>query len=324
MSDSTTSQASGSQSKFKFSSALTKSRKSVVSRLSSLFADSTPFDPQELDELHDALILSDVGYDASEAIIDRVKNSIKKSRLSGEGLRDVLYDELLGMLSAAEQDFSVARHPSPAVILMVGVNGAGKTTTCAKIANFYKNQGQSVMFAACDTYRAAAIEQIQAWGKRLNIPVIAQSPGADPAAVAHDAMHAAIARESSVLLVDTAGRQHTRDDLMRQLNKIQRIISNIEPSAPHETFITIDAGTGQNGIAQVQMFNQHTPISGICVCKLDGTAKGGIVVALTRQFSLPIAFVGLGETVEDITPFKADDYVASLIGMNREVPANSQ
>ena len=324
MSDSTTSAASGNPPKLTFFKALTKSRKSVFSRLSNLFTGSTSFGQREIDELHDALILSDVGYDVSEAIINRVKTSHKRSNSSGEDIFNVLYEELLSILSVAEQDFSLTLHPSPTVILMVGVNGVGKTTTCAKIANFYKNQGQSVMLAACDTFRAAAIEQIQTWGKRLDIPVIAQSAGADPAAVAHDAMHAAIARESSVLLVDTAGRQQTRDDLMRQLNKIQRVISRIEPSAPHETLITIDAGTGQNGIVQVEKFNEHTPISGICVCKLDGTAKGGIVVALARQFSLPIAFVGLGEKVEDLSPFQAGDYVASLIGMKQEAPVDGQ
>lgn len=322
MRDSITSPASDSQSRFKFFSALTKSRKSVFASLSNLFTDSTPIDNHEIDELHEALILSDVGHDVSEEIIDRVTTLLKRSKLSGKEVLDVLYEELVSILSTAETEFSLAHHSSPTVILMVGVNGVGKTTTCAKIANLFKNQGLSVMLAACDTYRAAAIEQIQTWGQRLDIPVIAQSVGSDPAAVAHDAMHAAIARQSSVLLVDTAGRQQTRDDLMRQLNKIQRVINRIEPSAPHETLITIDAGTGQNAINQVQKFNQHTPISGICVGKLDGTAKGGILVALTSQFSLPIAFVGLGENVEDLSPFKADDYVTSLIGVERKATAN--
>ena len=308
---------SNAKPKKTFFKALQKSRKSVVGKLSSLFAGSAPFDQAQIDELHDALILSDIGIDVSEAIIARVKVSLKKSKLSADQVLDVLKAELIDTLTPNQTTFDVTQHPAPAVILMVGVNGVGKTTTCAKIALFLQRQGHSVMLAACDTYRAAAVEQLQTWGTRLDIPVIAQATGSDPAAVAHDALHAARARQCTALLIDTAGRQQTRDDLMRQLNKIQRVISNIQPGAPHETLITIDAGTGQNAIAQVREFNRHTPISGICLSKLDGTAKGGIVVALSSEFALPIAFVGLGESVDDIAPFNAGDYVDSLFGANR-------
>lgn len=303
-------------SKLTFFKALAKSRNSVLEKLSNLLSGSSAFDQAELDDLHDALILSDVGFHMSESIIDKVTKSLKRSKLSGQQVMDVLRTELLSALTTSEMSFDLTRHGTPAVILMVGVNGVGKTTTCAKIAHFLEHQGHSVMLAACDTYRAAAIEQLQTWGLRLNIPVIAQATGADPAAVAHDALHAATARRCSALVIDTAGRQQTRDDLMRQLNKIKRVIGKIEPSAPHETLITIDAGTGQNAISQVREFNRHSPITGICISKLDGTAKGGIVVALAREFALPIAFVGLGESLDDIAPFKATDYVASLIGAN--------
>ncbi len=305
---------SDSNPKFRFFRALAKSRKSVFEKLTSLIAGRDSIDPAEIDDLHDALILSDIGFEMSESIMQAVTHSMKKSRISGQQVVDVLRDELLNALKKGESAFSLDHHPTPAVILMVGVNGVGKTTTCAKIAGFLKSQGHSVMLAACDTYRAAAIEQLQSWGDRLDMPVIAQSAGADPAAVAHDAMHAANARQISALLIDTAGRQQTRDDLMRQLNKIHRVVRKIEPTAPHETLITIDAGTGQNAIAQVREFNQHSPLSGICVTKLDGTAKGGIAVALAHEFALPIAFVGLGEGLDDIAPFSASDYVASLLG----------
>jgi len=304
---------SNAKPKLTFFKSVSKSRKSVADNLSDLFSARQIFTQDEIDELQDTLILSDIGVDASEAIIAQLTKKLKTAKLSGQQIRDVLHNELIGMLSASERALDLTHHPSPAVILMVGVNGVGKTTTCAKIAHHLKGQGDSVMLAACDTYRAAAIEQLQMWGTRLNIPVIAQSSGADPAAVAHDAMHAATARGCTALLIDTAGRQQTRNDLMRQLNKIQRVISKIEPSAPHETLITIDAGTGQNAIAQVREFNNHTPITGICLSKLDGTAKGGIVVALGREFALPIAFIGLGESLADIAPFKARDYAASLL-----------
>ena len=201
----------------------------------------------------------------------------------------------------------------PHVILMVGVNGVGKTTTTAKIANAYQTHGHSAMMAACDTFRAAAVEQLQSWGQRTTVPVIAQRTGADPAAVAHDAMHAAMAKQASILMLDTAGRQHSRDDLMRQVEKIRRVVSKIDSSAPHETFITIDATTGQNAIAQVESFNKHSPLSGICITKLDGTAKGGIVIALAKQFKLPIVYVGTGEQVDDLHEFSAQDFIDSLL-----------
>ncbi len=306
---------SANQSRFTLFKALTKSRSSVLGKITSLFNRTSAFDQREVNELHDALLLSDIGYDMSAAIISKVTTALKNSKLSGRQVVDVVQAELLTTLHRSESSFDLNRHPTPTVILMVGVNGVGKTTTCAKLAAYLQKQNHSVMLAACDTYRAAAVEQLQNWGHRLNIPVIAQSSGADPAAVAHDAMHAATARQCTTLLVDTAGRQQTRDDLLRQLNKIRRVINRIEPTAPHETLLTIDAGTGQNAMSQVCEFNQHTPISGICVAKLDGTAKGGIVVALAHEFSLPIVFVGLGESLDDISPFKAEDYVASLLNI---------
>ncbi len=314
--------AEDSKRKISFFEVLSKTRKSLTSRLASIFSSSQPIDENELDDLQDALILSDIGIEESERIIESVRLSVKRSTVSGEQLASLVCKEVENLLGAAEQKLEIERHLPPVVIMMVGVNGVGKTTTCAKIANYYKQMGHSVMLAACDTFRPAAIEQLQTWGERLTVPVIAQSAGADPAAVAHDALHAAIGRKCSILLADTGGRQQTRDDLMRQLGKIRRVMGKIEPTAPHETLITIDAGTGQNAISQVEHFHRHATLSGICVSKLDGTAKGGIVVSLTQKFSLPIPFIGLGEGIDDITSFNARNYADSLIGTeNSQIPS---
>ena len=304
-----------SKRKFRFFDVLEKTRKSLSGRLSTLFSSSSSIGQIELDELQDALILSDIGLDASEKIIESVRLSLKRSSVSGDQVALLVWQEVVKILSAADQEFNLQQHTAPVVLMMVGVNGVGKTTTCAKIANYYKNQGNSVMLAACDTFRPAAIEQLQTWGERLAIPVIAQKSGSDPAAVAHDAMHAAMARNCSVLIADTGGRQQTRDDLMRQLGKIRRVMNKIDPAAPHETLITIDAGTGQNAHSQVEHFNEHTTLNGICVSKLDGTAKGGVVVSLTQKFALPIRFIGLGEGIDDIARFAAEDFSSSLLGL---------
>ena len=303
-----------SSKKSGFFNVLAKTRNSITSKISSFFSKTSTINQAEVEQLHDTLILSDIGFEVSQNIIDSVQAAMKRSKISGQQVIELVPRELVQILLSAESELNLERNSPPTVIMMVGVNGVGKTTTTAKIAKYLQQQQHSVMLAACDTYRPAAIEQLQTWGSRLKIPVIAQSAGTDPAAVAHDAMHAASARKNSVLIVDTGGRQQTRDDLMRQLGKIRRVIGKIETSAPHHTLITIDAGTGQNALSQVEIFHQHTPISGICVTKLDGTAKGGIVVALSQRFDLPIHFVGLGEGINDLSAFRAQDYVTSLLG----------
>ena len=307
--------ADNTQGKSGFFKVLSKTRKSLTDRIAGVFSRSTAINEYEIEELEDALILSDIGIEASERIVESVRRSMKRSALSGQQAADLVWRELVDILTTAEKDLNLQRHSPPVAIMMVGVNGVGKTTTTAKIAHHYQQQGHSVMLAACDTFRPAAIEQLQTWGERLQMPVIAQSAGADPAAVAHDALHAAVARKCSILLADTGGRQQTREDLMRQLGKIRRVLARIEPAAPHETLITIDAGTGQNAASQVEHFHQHAALTGICVTKLDGTAKGGVVVALTQSFALPIPFVGMGEGIEDLAPFNAREYARSLLGL---------
>ena len=289
---------------------LRKTRNAIAGVFSGL-SSSTTVDSY-LDELEDALLCCDVGFDASQAIVEKVRTRTKRGKVEQNVLVSLLKDELVQILANAEQSFSPEEVQKPAVILMLGVNGVGKTTTVAKIANYYMQHGHSVMLAACDTYRAAAIEQLQIWGNRIAVPVIAQGSGADPAAVAHDALHAAVAKDVGLLILDTAGRQHSRDDLMRQIGKIRRVVAKIEPTAPHETLITIDGATGQNALSQVEQFNQQIALDGICISKLDGTAKGGIAVALTRKFNLPVRFVGLGEGINDLAPFRVQEYVDSL------------
>ncbi len=313
MNDSPDNSSETRKSKSGFFQALRKTRSSISERLSSLVSKGRAFSPVELNELEDMLILADVGVEASSAIVDAARAAAKSKSSSDQPLNEAVREELLKILRGSERPLSLDATPS--VLLMVGVNGVGKTTTAAKIANHFHQRGHLAMLAACDTFRAAAVEQLQIWGKRTGIPVIAHHTGSDPAAVAHDAMRAAIAKETSVLILDTAGRQHSRDDLMRQVEKINRVVSKIQPSAPHETLITIDATTGQNAISQVENFNRYVPLTGICVTKLDSSAKGGIVIALAKQFDLPIAYVGLGEKIDDLYEFQIDQYVDSLLSI---------
>ncbi|MBT7182585.1 MAG: signal recognition particle-docking protein FtsY, partial [Acidiferrobacteraceae bacterium] len=232
-------------------------------------------------------------------------------------LKNLLSHELAAMLGKAQRSIDIQSQPgTPFVILMVGVNGVGKTTTAAKLAAFFRRSERSVMLAACDTFRAAAIEQLQTWGERLELPVIAQAHGADAAAVAHDAMKAAQARKIDVLIVDSAGRQHVNVDLMAQLRKIKRVIRAVDVAAPQETLLVVDGGTGQNALAQVAAFGDAVEPTGVCVTKLDGTARGGIVVALARQCALTIPFIGVGETLEDLQPFDADRFARALVGID--------
>ena len=293
---------------------LSKTRRSLASGLSGLFGAAHKIDDSLFDDLQDQLLLADVGVTASERIINRLKQDAREKNYTESGqLQDSLRKALVEILQPCEQPLVVKAADGPFVILMVGVNGVGKTTTLAKLAGQLQSRGSKVMLAACDTFRAAAIEQLQTWGERLKIPVIAQSHGADAAAVAFDAYSAACARAMDVLLIDTAGRQHTHGDLMEQLKKIKRVLQKANPAIPHEVLLTVDAGNGQNVISQVEHFQQAVGLDGLCVTKLDGTAKGGVVVALVDRFALPIRYLGVGEEVEDLRQFSADEFVAALL-----------
>ncbi|MBT4396404.1 MAG: signal recognition particle-docking protein FtsY, partial [Acidiferrobacteraceae bacterium] len=252
-----------------------------------------------------------------EAVAALRRHAASKRIENLPALKNLLSHELAAMLGKAQRSIDIQSQPgTPFVILMVGVNGVGKTTTAAKLAAFFQRSERSVMLAACDTFRAAAIEQLQTWGERLELPVIAQAHGADAAAVAHDAMKAAQARKIDVLIVDSAGRQHVNVDLMAQLQKIKRVIRAVDVTAPQEILLVVDGGTGQNALAQVSAFEDAVEPTGVCVTKLDGTARGGVVVALARQCALTIPFIGVGETLEDLQPFDADRFARALVGID--------
>jgi len=296
---------------------LKKTRASLSGGLAGLFGGNrVHFDDAVYDDLEDQLLMADLGVEASTAIVSALRERVRTSRIdSPERLNEALVEELSVILTTAERPLAApSGNTGPLVILMVGVNGVGKTTTTAKLAAHFQKSGHSVLLGACDTFRAAAIEQLQSWGERLGIGVIAQTHGADAAAVAHDALSAAKSRGTDVLIIDSAGRQHVNADLMAQLGKIRRVLSKADAAAPHETLLVLDAGTGQNALSQAAAFEKEVGLTGICVTKLDGTARGGVVVALAKQFSLAIPFVGVGEGIADFRRFQARDFARALVG----------
>ena len=293
---------------------LGKTRRSLKEGLLGLFRGSSTLGDADFDELEDRLILADMGVEASRRVVDSLRKAARGERIGDAGALTMrLKQELATILSRAESAAPEPGDRHPWVILMVGVNGVGKTTTVAKLADYYRQQGHSVMLAACDTFRAAAIEQLQRWGERLGVPVIAQGHGADAAAVAHDALQAARARGADVLIIDSAGRQHVNADLMEQLAKVVRVIRRLDPDAPHDVWLTVDAGNGQNVLSQIEHFSCHVPLTGLCVSKLDGTARGGILVAVAERFDLKVPFIGVGERVGDLERFAAEPFVDAMI-----------
>lgn len=293
---------------------LSKTRESLTSRLGGLFSKAGTFDDSLYEELEDQLIMADFGVHTAHEIVGQLKRSVKRNKIDSiAGLYAHLEQSIAQILSSIQDGHGESMTAKPQAILMVGVNGVGKTTTLAKLAKYHMNQGRSVMMAAGDTFRAAAVEQLQAWGHRLDVPVIAQATGSDAAAVAYDAMNSAQAKNIDCLLIDSAGRLHTHAGLMDQLQKMKRVVGKVDPSAPHQILITVDAGNGQNVLSQVENFQNILPLSGICVTKLDGTAKGGVVVALASRFKIPIRFIGVGEGIDDLREFSAAEFAAALV-----------
>jgi fused signal recognition particle receptor len=271
-------------------------------------------DDEVLDELETRLLTADVGVETTERILQDLRKKVARKELGDlEALLDALRVSLLEILKPAAQPLEIDENVTPFSILVVGVNGAGKTTTIGKLARHLQDAGFKVMLAAGDTFRAAAVEQLQIWGQRNDVTVIAQATGADPAAVVFDAMQAAKARGIDVLLADTAGRLHTQSNLMDELKKVKRVIGRVDTSAPHEILLVLDASQGQNALQQARLFNEALGVTGVVLTKLDGTAKGGIVFALASQLRIPIRFIGIGEALEDLSPFDAEAFVDALL-----------
>lgn len=297
----------------KLKQSLTKTRATFSSGLARLFLGKKELDQALLDDIETALLTADVGVETTQQLIDTLTHKLARQELrDAQAAFQCLQEEMKQILRPCAQPLTSLPDAKPYVILVVGINGSGKTTTIGKLANYFKQQHKNIMLAAGDTFRAAAIEQLQVWGDRNQVPVIAQQPGADTAAVIYDALEAAKARNTHVLIADTAGRLHTQSNLMAELQKVKRVLGKIDPNAPHETLIVLDATLGQNALNQVKQFNEAIGITGIVLTKLDGTAKGGIIFAIAKQTQIPIRFIGVGESIQDLRPFQADDFVDAL------------
>ena len=292
---------------------LGKTRASLTGGLADLFTVGKKIDEDLLEEIETTLLMADVGVTATSEIIESLTDKLERNQLKdGEALRKALREELHGLLKDVTRPLEIDTGKQPYVILMVGVNGVGKTTTIGKLTKKFQAEGKSVMLAAGDTFRAAAVEQLQVWGERNNVPVIAQHTGADSASVIFDAIQSAQSRGTDIVIADTAGRLQNKDNLMHELEKVVRVMKKLDDSAPHEVMLVLDAGTGQNALSQAQVFQQAVGVSGITLTKLDGTAKGGIVFAIARQLQLPIRFIGVGEQAEDLRSFDAETFVDAL------------
>ena len=302
----------------KLKKGLNKTRENLTQKIEKLVIGYADIDDDFLDELEETLIMADVGVQTTEKLMAAVRKGIKKKEInSPQDLKPFLEKEITAILTAGEEnDKTRVAADGPTVMLVIGVNGAGKTTTIGKLSAYYKEQGKSVMLAAADTFRAAAIDQLEVWGQRTGAKVIKHEEGSDPAAVAFDAVKAAKARGVDILIVDTAGRLQTKSNLMQELEKINRVIGREIPGAPHETLLVLDATTGQNAISQAELFTKAAPITGVVLTKLDGTAKGGVVIGIKSQLSMPVKWIGVGEAVEDLRPFVAEDFAKALLGDN--------
>jgi len=291
---------------------LSKTRKNLGGGLLDLFRGKQ-IDDELFEELETHLLLADVGVETTMKIIDSLTQSASRKQLkNAEALYELLKIELKKVIKDVSQPLEISNSDGPFVILMVGVNGVGKTTTIGKLAKQFQAEGKSVMLAAGDTFRAAAVEQLQVWGKRNNIPVIAQQTGADSASVIFDAINAAKARKIDILIADTAGRLQNKAHLMEELKKVVRVMKKLDVKAPHEVMLTLDAGTGQNALSQTKLFNEAVGLTGLTITKLDGTAKGGVVFAIADKHSIPIRYLGVGEGIDDLRPFNGDDFIDAL------------
>jgi len=294
---------------------LNRTSSKLTEGFASLVLGKKVIDDDLLEELETQLLTADLGVDATQTIISDLTQRIARKQLGdAEALFTALRDDMVQILQPSSVPLVIPEQEGPYVILMVGINGVGKTTTIGKLAKQFQNQGKSVMLAAGDTFRAAAVEQLQVWGERNDIPVISQHSGADSASVIYDALQSAKARNIDILIADTAGRLHTQTNLMEELKKITRVMGKLDDSAPHEVMLVLDAGTGQNALSQAVQFNAAAGVSGITLTKLDGTAKGGIIFAIAKKTGLPIRYIGVGEGIDDLRSFQAEEFVDALLG----------
>lgn len=296
----------------KLKAGIQKTRSGLVDRLEEVISGKKEIDADLIEELEYTLITADLGVRTVADIIEEIRARVdRKQAGDADEIRSLIRQRLLEILRASERPIHVVAAP-PAVILMVGINGAGKTTTIGKLTNRFVGQGRQVLLCAADTFRAAAVEQLQIWAERNGVAMIRQAQGADPSAVVFDALNAAKARKVDYVIVDTAGRLHTKDNLMAELEKMRRTAQRVIPGAPHEVWLVMDATTGQNGLEQARKFTESAGVTGIVLTKLDGTAKGGIVLAIARELNLPIRFIGVGEKLDDLLPFEPEEFIQSL------------
>jgi fused signal recognition particle receptor len=292
---------------------LSRTRHGLTDGLSDLVLGSKSIDDNLLEEVETQLLVADIGMDATRDIIDNLTEQVALGQLKdADALMASLQTRMQAILAPGSHPLEIPDETRPFVILMVGINGAGKTTTIGKLAHRFQQQGKKVMLAAGDTFRAAAVEQLQTWGERNDVPVIAQKQGADSASVIFDALESARARDIDILIADTAGRLHTQSNLMEELKKIKRVMAKLDTAAPHEIMLVVDAGTGQNALNQASEFNEAVGLTGITLTKLDGTAKGGIIFAIVKKLQLPIRFIGVGEGIDNLREFNAEEFVAAL------------
>ncbi len=290
---------------------LSKTRKGITEKIDQVLVSFGKVDDELFDELEEVLITADLGMDTAIRVIDGVKKKVKEQKIIDPlKIKELIKESLVDILGKETEKLDI--EPSPAVIMVIGVNGVGKTTSIGKIANMLKKDGKKVILAAADTFRAAAIDQLEIWSKRVDVELIKQDEGSDPAAVIYDAIQAARARKADVLICDTAGRLHTKKNLMEELRKVSKIIDRELPGARRENLLVLDATTGQNAVSQAKTFSEVTDISGIVLTKLDGTAKGGIIVSIKSELDLPVKLIGVGEQIDDLQPFNARDFVEAL------------
>ena len=312
----------GKKEKESLDEGLQKTKVGFFEKVTKAIAGKSTVDEEVLDNLEDALVSADVGIDTTIEIINRIEQRVAKDKyINTSELNRLLQDEIENVLTNSSEDsykeFDLPENKKPYVLLVVGVNGVGKTTTIGKLAHNYKKAGKEVLLGAADTFRAAAVDQLTIWSERVNVPIVKQPMGSDPAAVAYDAVKSAVAKKSDIVIIDTAGRLHNKAHLMEELSKIKRVIQKVIPDAPHEVLLVLDGSTGQNALEQAKHFTAATDVTSIAITKLDGTAKGGVVLAIANQFKIPVKYIGVGEKVDDLLIFDKHEFVDSLFNLEK-------